>query len=186
MESACQSRVTRFTAFAAYVGPQLVKEGAESDLMRAVRQVLVTKTAVRDVGEVRAPEPKKLVRVGGKGGTGGGAKGGPPPSSVATVQEMIDALCARFDISDEEALYIREVTEEKSADPGIRSAVKIHLDDKPYLDGPLRTQVNTAIQGAYAGRGRYEALGDPKYTDNGGIFDTMAHTVIVHHSTSAA
>jgi type I restriction enzyme R subunit len=178
--------VTRFTAFAAYVGPQLVKEGAESDLMRAVRQVLVTKTAVRDVGEVRAPEPKKLVRVGGKGGTGGGAKGGPPPSSVATVQEMIDALCARFDISDEEALYIREVTEEKSADPGIRSAVKIHLDDKPYLDGPLRTQVNTAIQGAYAGRGRYEALGDPKYTDNGGIFDTMAHTVIVHHSTSAA
>lgn len=177
--------VTRFAAFAAYVGPQLIKEGAESDLMRAVRQVLVTKAAVRDVGEVRAPEQKKLVRVGNKGGKGG-AKGGPPPTSLATVQEMIDALCARFDISDEEALYIREVTEEKSADPGIRSAVQNHLNDKPYLDGPLRTQVNTSIQGAYAGRGRYEALGDPKYTDNGGIFDTMAHTVIVHHSTSAA
>lgn len=42
-------------------------------------------------------------------------------------------------------------------------------------------QVNSAIQGAYGERGRYDELADPKYRDTGGIFDIMAVTVIDHH-----
>jgi len=34
---------------------------------------------------------------------------------------------------------------------------------------------------AYNDRGRYEELSDVKYTDQGGIFDIMAVTVIQHH-----
>jgi hypothetical protein len=58
-------------------------------------------------------------------------------------------------------------------------------EDRVYLDGAYRGQVNSEIQGAYDERGRYEELSDPKYTDTGGIFDIMAVPVIQHHLLSA-
>ena len=99
---------------------------------------------------------------------------------------MIDQIRAEFNISDEEALYIKEVTEEKAADPSIRSTVTAHRGDQVYLDGAYRGQVNGEIQSAYGERGRYEELADLKYTDTGGIFDIMAVTVIQTHLSFAA
>ena len=117
---------------------------------------------------------------------GKGKKGtGPPPKKVS-VQDMIDEIKARFDITDEEALYIKQVTEEKSADLNIRTTVAAHKDDNVFLEGAYRGQVNGEIQTAYDARGRYEELGDPKYTDIGGIFDIMAVTVIQTHLSLAA
>jgi type I restriction enzyme R subunit len=99
---------------------------------------------------------------------------------------MIDQIRAKFTISDEEALYIRQVTEEKVADPEIRSTVLAHRDDRVYLDGSYRGQVNGEIQFTYNELARYEELADPKYTDMGGIFDIMAVTVIETHLMEAA
>jgi type I restriction enzyme R subunit len=99
---------------------------------------------------------------------------------------MIAEIQARFDISDEEALYIKQVTEEKTADPAIRSTVDAHRDDRIYLEGAYRGQVNGEIQTAYVERGRYEELSDLKYMDTGGIFDIMAVTVIQHHLSFAS
>jgi type I restriction enzyme R subunit len=42
------------------------------------------------------------------------------------------------------------------------------------------------IQDAYSDRGRYEELIDPKYTDDGAIFDIMAMTVIGYHLPQGA
>ena len=78
------------------------------------------------------------------------------------------------------------MTEEKVEDPTIRGTVAAHRQDRVYLDGTYRGQVNGEIQTAYDHRGRYEELSDPKYTDNGGIFDIMAITVIQTHLTSTA
>lgn len=110
---------------------------------------------------------------------------GPPPGKVS-VQAMIDAIRTRFAISDEEALYIRHVTEEKAADPLIRGTVHAHRDDRIYLDGAYRGQVNGEIQVIYKARARYEELADPKYTDTSGIFDLMAFTLIQSHLAAAA
>ncbi len=109
---------------------------------------------------------------------GKGKKGAGPPPTKASVQDVITEIRAKFDITDEEALYIRQVTEEKIADPTIRSTVHAHRDDRLYLDGPYRGQVNGEIQTTYDGRGRYAELTDPKYIEAGGIFDIMAVTVI--------
>lgn len=87
----------------------------------------------------------------------------------------------KFNISDEEALYIKKVTELKVGDPNIRSTVQAHRDDVVYLEGAYRGQVNGEIQVVYNGLARYEELSDPKYTDTGGIFDIMAITVILSH-----
>ena len=171
--------INQFAAFAETVGPQLIKAGSVSDLMKQIRATEVTKAAVQYQGVMTSGGPVKLKPGKGKKGAG------PPPVKVS-VQDMIAQIRAKFDISDEEALYIKQVTEEKIADPAIRSTVQAHREDLVYLEGPYRGQVNGDIQTTYDARGRYEELADPKYTDAGGIFDIMAVTVIQTHLSVAA
>ena len=99
---------------------------------------------------------------------------------------MIDEIRAKFAISDEQALYIKQVTEQKVGDPVIRDTVFIHREDLIYLEGAYRGQVNGEIRQTYNDLARYEELADSKYTDTGGIFDIMAVTVIQAHLTAAA
>ena len=91
---------------------------------------------------------------------------------------MITKIREQFDISDEEALHIRGVSEEKIADESVQQTVAAHRADQGFLNTVYRDQVNGDIQDAYALRLLYEQLGDPKYTDKTGIFDIMALTVI--------
>jgi type I restriction enzyme R subunit len=165
--------IGEFAAFAEYVGPQLIKQGNVSELMQQVRKTEVIKAAVQYQGEVTGTPAKLKASRRTKGS-------GPPPKKVS-VQDMIAEIRTKFAITDEEALYIKQVTEEKEADPVIHDTVTVHRDDSVYLDGPYRIQVNGEIQNAYNDRGRYEELSDLKYTDTGGIFDIMAVTVIQHH-----
>jgi len=173
------TELKEFAMFAEYVGPQLIKQGGVSDLMKQIRQTEVIKAAVEYQGVTTSAGPVKLRPSKGRIGTG------PPPRKVS-VQDMIAEIRAKFDITDEEALYIKQVTDEKSADPVIRTTVRAHREDRIYLEGSYRGQVNGEIQTAYDGRGRYEELADPKYTDTGGIFDIMAVTVIQTHLSFAA
>lgn len=171
--------VIEFALFAEYVGPQLIKEGSVSELMKQIRETEVIKASVQYQGEVRSGGPIKL-----KSGTR--RKGpGPTPKKVS-IQDMIEEIRTKFKITDEEALYIREVTEEKSQDGAIRATVQKHKDDLVYLEGPFHSQVNGQIQMAYADRGRYDELADDKYKDSGGIFDIMAVTVIDNHLAATA
>jgi len=168
-----------FAAFAEYVGPQLIKQGSISELMKQVRRTSVVKASVQYKGEVAISGKIKLK----KGRKGGG--GGPTPKKVS-VQDMIETIGNRYQISDEEALYIKEVTEEKMHDEEIQSTIAVHRDDIYYLEKTYAGQVNYSIQGSYDERGRYEELADPKYIDPGAIFDTMALTVIQYGLQAAA
>lgn len=163
--------VEEFAKFAEYVGPQLIKKGNISELMKQIRQTEVVKAAVEYEGEVRSGGTVKLKPSKGKRGAG------PPPKKVS-VQDMIAEIRTRYDISDEEALYIKQVTEQKAADPNIHDTVYAHREDRLYLDGAYRSLVNGEIQYTYDKLGRYEELSDIKYIDTGGIFDIMAVTVI--------
>ena len=171
--------IKEFSTFAECVGPQLIKAGSVSELMKLIRQTEVIKATVEYQGITTSGGPVKLKPGKGKKGSG------PPPIKVS-VQEMIADILTKFPISDEEALYIKQVTEEKAADLSIRETVTAHRNDGIYLDGPYRGQVNNVIQTAYNDIGRYEELSDFKYTDVGGIFDIMAVTVIQHHLSFAA
>ncbi len=164
--------IKEFVTFAEYVGPQLIKQGSVSELMKLIRQTEVVKAAVEHLGVVQSTGGELKPR------TGGGKKGAGPPLKKVSVQNMIDEIRAKFAISDEEALYIKQVTEQKAADPIIRGTVSAHRDDPIYLEGAYRSQVNGEIKVVYNDIGRFEELSDPKYTDAGGIFDIMAVTVI--------
>jgi type I restriction enzyme R subunit len=166
--------VKELAEFAAYIGPQLIKAGTVSEMMKIVRATTVVKAAVEDLGIVTTSGSRKSP--GGRGGNAGGV-----PVARTTVQDMLSQIQEKFPITDEQALYIKEVTEEKIADQGIRSTVIAHRDDGIYLKGAYKEAVNRMIQDAYDARARYEELTDPKYTDDGAIFDIMAVTVIDHH-----
>lgn len=172
--------IREFAGLAEYVGPQLIKMGSLSELMQHIRKTEVIRAAV-DYRGVRTPVPGTAKRP-----TGGGKKSDPPPQARDTVQGMIAAVQAQFVISDEEALYIKQVTEEKVADATIGHTVHAHRDDRIFLEGPYRGQVNGEIRMSYNALARYEELADPKYTDPGAIFDIMAMTVIQTHLTEAA
>src|SRR5207237_61893 len=134
--------IGEFAAFAEYVGPQLIKQGSVSDLMKQIRQTEVIKAAVQYQGEVRSSGGKVKLR------SGKGQKGVAPPPRKVSVQDMIAQIRTTFQITDEQALYIKEVTEEKAADPTIRSTVTAHREDSNYLEGAYRGQVNGEIQTA--------------------------------------
>ncbi|PUE63109.1 restriction endonuclease subunit S [Limnohabitans sp. 2KL-17] len=168
------TEIKELATFADYVGPQLIKTGSVSELMQLIRQTEVIKAAVDYVGVTTSGGPVKLKPGGGKKGEG------PPPTKVS-VQKMIADIQAKFPITDAEALFIKQVTEEKAADLSIRDTVTSNRADDIYLNGVYRGQVNGVIQTAYNDIGRYEELADIKYTDAGGIFDIMAVTVIKHH-----
>jgi type I restriction enzyme R subunit len=111
----------------------------------------------------------------------GGGSGEAPPVKKVSVQDMITEIRARYPITDEEALYIREVTEETAEDTEIRDTVQGHKEDLRFLRDVFKDHVNQQIQGAYAVRQLYEELGDPKYIEPGAIFDIMAYTVVQQH-----
>lgn len=167
-----EDNIREFVAFCEYVGPQLIKAGSISELMKQIRATFVERSAVTYEGEIemqgglKKPKPRK----------GGG--GGAPPMKKVSVQGMIAKFKETFNITDEEALHIREVSEEKISDASIQQTVVAHKSDISFLETVYKEQVNRDIQDAYVLRELYEQLGDPKYTDRGAIFDIMAYTVI--------
>lgn len=169
-----------FAVFAEYVGPQLIKQGQFSELMQQIRHTRVIKAAVQYLGKVHETAGQPRVN------PSAGRPGQKPVLQRVSLQEMIENIRKRFEISDEEALYIRQVTEEKSADPDIGSVVEVHRLDQYFLHNTFQGTVNGEIRETYRQLGRYEELADDKYTDRSGIFDIMAYTVIQTHLARAA
>lgn len=167
-----EEHVREFVAFCDLIGPQLIKAGSISELMKLVRATVVEKAAVTYEGEVEMPGGLKKP----KASKGGG--GGAPPIKKVSVQDIITKIRETFDISEDEALHIREVSEEKLQDESILQTVAAHKTDLAFLENVFKGQINSGIQDAYALRALFEQLGDPKYTDRGAIFDIMAYTVI--------
>ncbi len=94
------SEIRDFVEFADVVGPQLIKVGTVSDLMRQIRATKVTKASVQFQDLMTSGGPVKLR-------SGRGQKSAGPVSVKVSVQDMISEIQSKFDITDEEALYIR-------------------------------------------------------------------------------
>jgi type I restriction enzyme R subunit len=173
--------IQEFATFAEYVGPQLIKAGTVSEMMKLVRATSVVRAAVIDQGEVEFAGGTRRPRPPRGGGGGGGA-----PVARASIDDMLAKFREMYQISEEEALYIKQVAEEKAADEDIKTTVLAHRDDTIFLDDVFQKQVRDMIQGRYGELGRYDELVDQKYTDQGAIFDLMAVTVIQQHALSGS
>lgn len=90
---------------------------------------------------------------------------------------MITEIRAKFAISDDEALYIKEVTDEKTTDKEIQDTV-VRIGRMESISKAPTACAQRPDSEAYDERGLYDELSDLKYLDTGGIFDIMAVTVI--------
>jgi type I restriction enzyme R subunit len=166
--------IERFVAFAEFIQSQLIKEGSESELMADIRKVFLTRATVKFNGEVIfTPEIIKTR-------TGSGGNNTPKPVPKTTLELALEELKERNEISDEEALIIREVCEEKQADQTILSKIQCNKDKPHYLDAVLKSEIRVSIEQAFEDRGHYAETTEIKYIETGAIFDIMAHSVLTH------
>jgi len=163
--------------FAEFIQPQLIKEGAVSELMKAISKVKLVKANVIYKG-VAENKPGTIKEP--PGGGGGGGNSTPSPVVKTSIQGTIDAIKEKYPISDEEALVIREVCEEKQSDETILLTIQRNKDRNHFLNEVYKPQIRQSIEQAYSQRGHDDEIYDDKYADNGAIFDMMAHSVLTY------
>ncbi|MBP7652031.1 type I restriction endonuclease subunit R [Candidatus Dependentiae bacterium] len=166
------NEINKFAVFSEYVGSQLIKIGTVSDLMKRMRNTQVVKAYVKYTGEVRMPDGQIKTKGGGQN------QGGKIPIKKISVQDMINEIKEKFKITDEEALYIKKITDEKIQDTRILNTIELHKDDTLYLENTYSKQINKDIQDAFEDNGKVETLVDPKYIEPGAIIDIMAYLII--------
>ena len=166
--------IERFVFFAEIIGSQLIKEGSESELMKEISNVFLSKAAVNFLGAIgfTPEEIKKLSRNGGNTP--------PTPPHKTTIQLALDEIKSRYDISDEEAIIIREVCEEKQADQEILETISHHKDRPIYLNEVVKDKIKKSIKQSYKQRRHFKELMEKHYIDDGAIFDMMAHSVLTY------
>ncbi len=166
--------IEQFVLFAEFIQPQLIKEGSESELMKAISKVELIKANVVYKG-ITENQPGTI-----KEPRAGGGNTMPSPVVKASILATIDGIKERYPISDEEALIIREVCEEKQADETILLTIQRNKDRHHFLNEVYKPQIRLSIEQAYSQRGHNDEIYEDKYTDDGAIFDMMAHSVLLY------
>ena len=93
---------------------------------------------------------------------------------------MIDKLKEKYPISEEEAIIIKEVCEEKLKDEEIVNTIDNNKDDQDYLRTHFSVELRSSIVGSYVERDMEDRIMDDMYDVRGGILDAMTGMVINH------
>ncbi len=164
--------ITDLVAFSEIIASQLIKQGSESELMIALKKIGLSKANVEYKGI------KELTGNTKKGKPKGGGGGNPPPK--VTLTDMIDSLKEKFKISDEEAIIIKEVCEEKLQDENIVKTIHNNQNDLDYLRTYFSSELRESIVDSYVARNLEDRIMDSLYDDKGAILDSMTGMVISH------
>jgi hypothetical protein len=163
-------KLENFIKFCEIIDTQLIKKGNESELLKALKNVGLTKANVISHGEKKFETKKPKTRTGGGGNTT------PPPKG--TISSMLEDLKEEYKISDEEAIIIREICEEKLHDKSITTIIDNNQDDEDYLRVYFSEELRASIVKSYEIRKLDDRIMEPIYDDKGAILDTMTGTII--------
>lgn len=151
----------------------LVRKGKLSELSQLLKNVDLSKGAVKFVGQAENPNNPTNSH---KTGTAIG-KGNPTPPK-ATIREAIADIKEKFQISDDDAIVISEICREVSDKPEIKEPILQNRSDQIYIRNSAKLQVNKEINSNFMNRRMYDKLNEPIYTGNGGIIFLMGEVVI--------
>ncbi len=167
-----EETIEQFVLFAEFIQSQLIKEGSVSELMKAISKVKLIKANVTYLGVTEnQPGTIKEPRMGGGNHT-------PHPIPKTSIQATIENIKEKYPISDEEALIIREVCDEKQKDETILLTIQLNKNKARFLHEVYKPQIRYSIEEAYSQRGHNNELYEDKYADDGAIFDMMANSVL--------
>lgn len=166
-------KVNNFIVFAEVMANTLMKKGKTSELKQLLKNIELTKGAVKYHGSkaniYKVKEPKKT---GVKMGNGGQA----PPRT--TIEDALAEIEQKYQISKEEAIVIKEICEDVSKRYDLKQKITENRENENYLKNSAEPKVKSEVRQEYMNRELWEKLEDPIYVQRGGIISLMGKTII--------
>lgn len=163
-------------SFVEAVELSLFKNNSESQIKRILENIKLVRGAVPYLGEKvnevvsKPPSPKPQPHPKPKSGQSGGMK-------KATIDDALDDIKDKFDISDDEAIVIREVFETVLKESIHRETVIANKSDEYYLSTRAKPNIHDEVYDVYDSKYE-EKLYEAMYTEQGGIIDLISVAVI--------
>lgn len=166
-------KVNNFIVFAEVMADLLIKKGKTSELKQLLKNIELTKGAVKYHGSrANIHKVKEQRKTGLKMGNGGQA----PPRT--TIEEALAEIEQKYQISKADAIVIKEICEDVSKRYDIRQKITENRDNENYLKNNAEPKVKTEVKQEYMNRELWEKLEDPIYIQRGGIISLMGKTII--------
>ncbi|MDX8341562.1 DEAD/DEAH box helicase family protein [Draconibacterium sp. IB214405] len=166
-------KVNNFIVFAEVMADTLIKKGKNSELKQLLKNIELTKGAVKFHGTKanirKVKEPKK---------TGVKILGGGQAPPRTTIEEALAIIEEKYQISKEDAIVIKEICDDVSKRYDIRQKITQNRNNEHYLKNNAVPRVKAEVKEEYMNRDLWEKLEDPIYTQKGGIISLMGKTII--------
>jgi type I restriction enzyme, R subunit len=163
-----------FIVFAEVMGDLLIRKGKTSEMKEFLKKVELSKGAVKFHGTktnltVKGKKKKKTGYKSGKGGS---------EIPRTTIEGAIEDIKNKFQISEEDAILIKEICEDVSENTSVKDKVITNKDNKDYLKNNAEPKVQSEVKDEYIKRDMWDKLEDKIYTDQGGIISLIGKAVI--------
>lgn len=166
-------KVNNFIVFAEVMSSMLIKKGKTSELKQLLKNIELTKGAVKYHGsKTNIHRVKDTRKTGLKLGTAGQA----PPRT--TIEAALAEIEEKYQISKADAIVIKEICDDVSKQYELKQNIIDNRENDIYLRKNVRSKVRTVVNQEYMNRGLWEKLVDPIYIERGGIISIMGKTII--------
>jgi len=162
-----------FIVFTETMSNMLMKKGKTSELTQLLKNVDLSKGAIKHLG---IKTNLFVVKEKKKTGMKLSATGGEPPRT--TIEEALIAIEEKYQINKEDAIIIKEICADVSNNEEIRQRILANKNDENYLKSTAEPKVKGEVQTEYINRDMWEKLEDPIYVDKGGIISLMGKAII--------
>lgn len=170
-----EEKLNEFVVFAGSIGQKFIQKGKKSELMKFVKNIELSKGSVKFVGNAENPnEPTRKPKVGA------GNCGGDREVPTNTIQQALDKILEKFQISNEDAIVIKEICEEVAEQEDIKNKVIENKDNEIFLNRFEPNEIQQQIKNGYMDRDMWNQLEDEIYIGQGGIIPLMGKTVVSH------
>lgn len=166
-------KVNNFIVFAEVMSLLLIKKGKTSELNQLLKNIELTKGAVKYHGlRTNIHKVKDRKKTGLKLGIGGQAP------ARTTIEEALADIEEKYKISKADAIVIKEICEKISNRYDIKQRITANKDNQNYLTNNAEPTVKSEVKKEYIDRELWEKLEDPIYVQRGGIISLMGKTII--------
>jgi type I restriction enzyme R subunit len=167
------SHLSAFIVFSEVMSNLLIKKGKTSELKQILKNIDLSKGAVKYHG---FKTNMSVVKDSKKTGAKVSSSGRHPPRT--TIEEALLEIEQKYQISKEDAIVIKEICTEVSSRYKIKERILANKDNENYLKTSAAPKVRQEVKQGYITRELWDKLEDPVYIKRGGIISLMGKTII--------
>jgi len=173
-----REELNNFIVFAETIGQLLLNKNNNPSLAKILKNIELSKGAVKFIGNTENDGQKTKTRKGGDGGNREVPK--------STIETALENIIEKYQINKDEAIIIKEICEEVSEQEEIKTKVVQNKDNEMFLQQFEPNEIQQQIKNGYMARDMWDTLEDNMYIGQGGIISLMGKTVVNHIVAMAA